>query len=119
MLAFVIEDEPGLRVVYRRVLEDVGFDVVEATDGTSALAVLADCVPDIIFLDMLLPTIKGEIILNHILADPRLKRCHTVMISSNKQFERMVRPDLSLQFLLKPVRPAQIREIVNSVLEKL
>jgi CheY-like chemotaxis protein len=110
MLALIVEDDTGLRLIYRRVLESINFSVLEAPDGLVAMNLLETQTPDIVFLDMLLPNVNGVTVLNHIINTPRLQNIHTVIVSSNKQFEKMLRPDLPISFVLKPIRPAQIRE---------
>jgi CheY-like chemotaxis protein len=111
MLALIIEDDAGLRLIYRRVLEDLGYGVREAADGMEALELLDLHTPDLIFLDMLLPKISGVTVLNHITTTPKLRSVHIVIVSSNQQFEKLAHSDLDIDFVLKPIRPAQIREL--------
>jgi CheY-like chemotaxis protein len=118
MLALVVEDDHGLRMIYRRILQDAGLEVMEAGDGAVALTLLESRVPDIIFLDMLLPQVNGVTVLNYIMTEPRLSSTRTVIVSSNRQFEQMIRPGSSVQFILKPIRPSQIRELAAAVLER-
>jgi CheY-like chemotaxis protein len=117
MLALVVEDEGGLRVIYRKVLEDLGFQVVEAPDGSTALNHLDTLVPDLIFLDMLLPNINGVTVLNHIVTDPRMLHTRIIIVSSNKQFEKIIGNNPMITFVLKPIRPAQIRELATATLQ--
>ncbi len=52
----VVEDDPGVRRFCTRVLEAAGYDVVEAEDGASALAVLeTEGGIDLLFTDILMP----------------------------------------------------------------
>jgi CheY-like chemotaxis protein len=111
MLALVVEDDAGLRLIYHRVLESLGYEVIEAGDGVTALRMLEAHTPDIVFLDMLLPNVNGVTVLNLITTTPRLAHTKTVVVSSNRQFEKMLNPELLVQFILKPIRPAQIREL--------
>ena len=53
-----IEDDADLRALLRMILEDEDFDVLEASDGTSGLA-LADESIDLVLLDIKLPDIGG------------------------------------------------------------
>lgn len=117
MQALVVEDDPGLRLIYRRVLEDIGFTVIEAENGAIALEILGVTVPDIVFLDMLLPEVSGVTVLNHLTTTPAYDKTLTIIVSSNKQFERVLRPDSPVHFVLKPIRPAQIRELALSVMQ--
>ncbi len=109
MLAVVIEDEISICLIYRRVLEKLGYEVIEALDGEAALSVLSHCQPQIIFLDMLLPKVSGVTVLNYITTTPHLAHVPTVIVSSNKQFESLVCTHPSVDFVLKPIRPEQIR----------
>ncbi len=118
MLAMVVEDDTGLRSIYRRVLERIDFEVLEAPDGMVAMSLLETHTPDIVFLDMLLPNINGATVLSHLTTTPRLQQTRVVIVSSNRQFEKLLQPDLPISFVLKPIRPAQIREYALAVLEK-
>jgi CheY-like chemotaxis protein len=119
MLALVVEDDPGLRLIYRRILQDIGLTVIEAGDGVDALEILETQVPDLIFLDMLLPRVSGATVLNHITTEPKLSNTQTIIVSSNRQFERIVQPGTLVSFVLKPILPRQIREIALQAMEQL
>jgi len=53
-----IEDDADLRELLRMILEDNGFDVVEAADGASGVAQADDSI-DLVLLDIKLPDIGG------------------------------------------------------------
>lgn len=56
----VVEDEPAVREVTRRVLERSGFEVVVAEDAHAALAVLAaGGVVDVMVSDVIMPDVNG------------------------------------------------------------
>lgn len=64
----VIEDEPQLRLLLRRLITDAGYDVSEAATGAAGLdAALAEDY-DLILLDLMLPDIPGEDVLQVVLA---------------------------------------------------
>lgn len=109
MLAVVVEDEISICLIYKRVLEKLGYEVIEALDGEIALAILERYQPDIIFLDMLLPKVNGVTVLNYITTSSHLFHVPTIIVSSNKQFESMAHTHPSVDFVLKPIRPEQIR----------
>lgn len=113
--ALIVEDDQGLRLIYNRVLSDLGYDVIEAPTGAQALEVLENSAPEIIFLDMLLPQVNGMAVLDFIGQKPHLRHMQVVIVSSNKQFD--IHPDIPnpVEFILKPIRPAQIRELARSL----
>ncbi len=55
----VVEDDPAVRVSLERSLRFEGYEVVTAGDGESALAALAEHVPDAVLLDLGLPRLGG------------------------------------------------------------
>ena len=55
----VVDDEPNMRKVIRAMLIEDGFEVHDARDGESALAVLADHHIDIVVTDLKMPKIDG------------------------------------------------------------
>jgi DNA-binding response OmpR family regulator len=55
----VLEDDAGLRASLRMVLEDEGYDVVEAADAERALHVVADSDVDLMLVDLMLGGMDG------------------------------------------------------------
>jgi two-component system response regulator ResD len=55
----VVDDEATIREVIRRYLERDGYMVREAADGYGALDALAEALPDLLVLDLMLPGIDG------------------------------------------------------------
>jgi len=112
-LALIVEDDSALRMIYRRVLDSIDYDVLEAEDGALAIELLEQHEPNILFLDILLPLVNGVDVLEYIYNTPRLHRTHIVIVSSNRQFERYADEMPSAEFILKPIRPAQIRALAK------
>jgi CheY-like chemotaxis protein len=112
-LAMIIEDEGGLRAIYRRVLGDMGCTLIEAADGASALDLLAHHTPDVIFLDLLLPEVSGAEVLNFIQHTPHLSHTRVVIVSAHREIEQQIADVANFQFVLKPIRPAQIRQFAS------
>lgn len=54
-----IEDNSVNMLLVSRIVEAEGHDLIQAEDGTKALAILSETVPDIILLDINLPGING------------------------------------------------------------
>ena len=58
-LILVVDDEKTLRLVLRRVMQQEGYEVVEAVDGEEALQVCQQKQPDMILLDAMMPGMDG------------------------------------------------------------
>lgn len=55
----VVDDSRVIRAVARRILEQLNYSVDEAEDGMTGLRACHDRMPDLIFLDWNMPSMKG------------------------------------------------------------
>lgn len=55
----IVEDDPGIRIVLRTVLQDEGYEVVEAATGEEGLALSTANAVDLALVDLRLPGIQG------------------------------------------------------------
>ena len=55
----IVDDDPEIRAVLRRVLEDEGYTVETAPDGRAALALITASPPDLLITDLLMPGLTG------------------------------------------------------------
>lgn len=58
-VVLVVDDEPALLLLAADVLEEAGFEVLTASDGSQALDVVGSQPLDLILLDMRMPVIDG------------------------------------------------------------
>src|SRR5205807_7259002 len=58
-LILIADDDQTERFLQRQVLESAGFDIVEAKSGTAALELYAECKPDLVLLDVMMPEMNG------------------------------------------------------------
>lgn len=60
-VVLVVDDEPGVRTLVRRILGNAGYGVVEAGNGVEALAVMASSQQvDFLIADLDMPVMRGE-----------------------------------------------------------
>ena len=81
----VVEDSRYQRLASRHILSEAGFSVVEASDGEEALRLARESQPDLIILDMLLPKLGGEHVLQALRQDPATTRIPVIVVSSLPQ----------------------------------
>jgi two-component system chemotaxis response regulator CheY len=58
-VVMVVEDDPATRRLYRFLLANSGYSVIEAEDGMAALSQLATAPCDVIITDMNMPRMSG------------------------------------------------------------
>ncbi len=56
----VADDEPAIVEMIRDILEEYGFHVVTAANGSEALRLIEEAEPEVVLLDMNMPVLDGE-----------------------------------------------------------
>ncbi|MBI1915051.1 MAG: response regulator [Planctomycetes bacterium] len=116
----VIDDNTTVRAVSRAILESVGYEVLEAADGTAGLDLLWEHGADLVLCDLLMPGQEGLETLRQL----RLRSDVPVIIMSG-QAERLDGSALfpiarlfgATNTLRKPFGPAELLGAVHSALE--
>ena len=62
----VVDDASFMRMRCRQMLDDNGFDVVEAANGIEAIAVYKESHPDMVLMDITMPDMDGLTALKHL-----------------------------------------------------
>ena len=73
-IALIIEDNADLSEIFSRALQTAGFEVEAILDGKIAETRLKEIVPNVIVLDMHLPSVDGPTLLKQIHADERCRK---------------------------------------------
>jgi CheY-like chemotaxis protein len=81
----VIEDDEDVRDAITGSLVHAGYGVSVASHGAAALETLqtADVLPDVIFLDLMMPIMDGERFLRALREDPRLAALPVVLLTGD------------------------------------
>jgi DNA-binding response OmpR family regulator len=64
----VVDDEPNIRLLYEKELQQEGYGVVLASDAREALRIMAQSRPDLVVLDIKMPGMDGIEALGRILS---------------------------------------------------
>ena len=113
----VVDDEQYVTKLVERTLEDAGFAVTVATDGNSALAMLAEKEPDLVLLDIRMPDMSGWAVLIALKTNRKLEKVPVVIMTASPPTQedeeiRALRADgllnkpFSVEELLKQVKTA-------------
>jgi len=115
----VVDDEPNIREGSQRILSRVGFEVLKASNGMEALAMLAENTIPIILLDLKMPGMDGMEVLERIrqLDETILVIVITGFATVETAIEAMKQG--AYDFIPKPFEPEQLRIVVKRAAEKL
>ncbi len=113
----VVDDEPGIRELMREILEEEGYEVRMAENGTRARAALDDRVPDLVLLDIWMPDVDGVTLLKEWRTQGRLTM-PVVMMSGHGTVHTAVEATRlgAFDYLEKPIAYKQLLETVKKAL---
>ncbi len=113
----VVDDEPTVLHLFRRMFDKVGVEVLTAANAAEARRLVAETRPDVAILDLVLPDqtgLQAFQVLKEI--DPRLPVIFmTASGNSDTAIEAMKLG--ALDYLLKPLDFAEVRKLVDQALE--
>jgi type IV pilus assembly protein PilB len=88
----VIDDSTHARQIIKKLIEKkTSWKVREAEDGMKGLAQVVEQFPDLIILDIMMPTMDGYEFLQHLRADPRTNGLPVVILSSLDQVDNEIK----------------------------
>lgn len=114
MNALVIDDSRAMRLILGRMLRDLGFDVVDATNGREGLEQLTASAPDLVLVDWNMPEVSGIEFLESMRRPPYSSSAKVVMVTTETEIPQVLRAlgAGADEYLMKPFTK-------DAVLEKL
>ena len=112
----VVDDHWGNRSVIVNLLEPLGFEIVEATDGQEGLNKAAEFHPDLIVVDLVMPVMDGFELIGRLRQLPQLQDA-AIIASSASVFEAYQSRSFAAganEFLPKPISADSLLEILQS-----
>ena len=118
----IVDDSSVMRKIVERSLRMAGIElekVLEADSGVTALSVIQQGVPDLIFSDINMPTMDGIEFIRQLQSVELAKGVPVVMITTEGGQTRVMEAlSLGAQgYIRKPFTPEQVREQVVPLLE--
>ena len=113
----IVEDHPTMREAMRLILEHEGFDLREAPDGATAIAMVKERPPDVMFLDLNIPGASGADVLTQLKADPATRDVRVIIVTATGEEGRDVVINLGAdEYFTKPFSPTALLRTVEKVL---
>lgn len=115
----MIEDHDDTACLVRFILERHGYAVRHAPDGTNAKRLTETTEPpDLVLLDISLPTLSGFDVLRAIRSTPAWEEVPVVMLTANGRPEAMTEATTlgAAEYLKKPFSPDRLLQVVNSLM---
>ena len=113
----VIDDDTAIREMVTEMLEEQGFDVLQAADGVAGLEAVRKEKPDLVILDVMMPRLNGFDCAAAIKGDPACRHIPILMLTVLDDAQRAF--GLGVEgYLTKPFEEAAVTAEVQRLLGK-
>jgi len=116
----VVEDEAPIREMLCFVLEQKGYEPIEAEDYDAALEKICEPYPELVLLDWMLPGGSGINLIKHLKRDEMTRKIPVVMLTARGEEEDKVR-GLEVgadDYITKPFSPKELMARLKAVMRR-
>lgn len=115
-VVLLVDDQPHSVSALHDVLDEAGFTVLVALDGSTALQRAREALPDVILLDAVMPGIDGFEVARRLQADPRTQGLPIIFMTGLSETEDVERAFAAggVDYVTKPVRPREVLARLNA-----
>jgi len=117
----IVEDNEQNRVLIRQIFTHHGYEVMEAHDGPTGLAMACAHVPDLILLDIQMPVMNGFMVIRELRNTPELKKVKVIAVTSfamKGDREKALEAGFD-DYVTKPIDTRKLPELVAQVLTRM
>ncbi|MFH1774401.1 MAG: response regulator [Methanobacteriota archaeon] len=117
----VVDDDPDMRLLLRRLLEREGYEALEAENGEKCLREAEKKKPDLILLDIMMPGLDGWEVCRMLKESPSTKSIRVSMLSVRNEEEDV---EKSFEYayadahLGKPVKREELISTIERLLQQ-
>ena len=116
----ILEDEKNIVDIVRFNLQREGYATLEAYDGEAGLALAREKKPDLILLDVMMPTMDGIETCRALRCDPALKETMVVFLSALGEEEQQLAGfgAGADDYISKPIKPKLLISRIQAILKR-
>lgn len=112
----IVDDSSAIRQSITFILEQAGYEVVQAQDGADAVTKLSK-VFDLIISDVNMPNMDGIALTRHLRQTPQYKFVPVLMLTTESQAEKMQEGKAAgaTGWIVKPFEPEKLLAVVKKL----
>ena len=117
-IIMLADDDIEIRRILVRALNDLDAEILEASDGEEALETIIQRQPDLVILDVMMPTLSGWELCKYIRSKPNLEHIAVLMLTAiGRTVNEMTSPLYGADaYMDKPFDIQEVLETVNNLL---
>ncbi len=117
----IVDDEPHIRLLLEQTLdelEEMGVELLLASNGREALEIVSEERPDLVLLDVMMPFVNGFDVCRQMKADPELASIFVMMLTAKGQeLDRVTGEEVGANlYVTKPFDPDEVLDKAAEVL---
>lgn len=117
----IVDDEAYIRVLMEQTLEDLedeGVELLTASNGTEALALIQTEKPDLVFLDVMMPKMNGFEVCQAVKQDAAIQNTYIIMLTAKGQeFDQKQGHEVGADlYMTKPFDPDEVLAKATQIL---
>jgi DNA-binding response OmpR family regulator len=110
----VVDDEPDVLLIVKTGMQAEGYDVVTASNGVDALAMVKEEKPDVVILDVMMPLMDGFEVLAKLKEDDATAAVPVIMLTGLSERSKIQKALISgIHFYV--VKPFEFEELIQKV----
>lgn len=121
----LVDDDPDILEGLLAVLESQPYRIKTAQDGEQCLEMIAEEIPDLVILDLLMPRLDGFAVIREIRSSPQYATMSIIILTtviedaSRRRYELETGLEMDVQdYIEKPVSPAELLKRIANILEQ-
>ena len=116
----VVDDDVAINELIKVNLELVGYEVLQAYEGTTGFAIAKQEIPDLVVLDVMMPEVDGYTVAQRIRQNETTKNVPIIMLTALSQLDDKVKGfDIGVDdYLVKPFEMDELKVRVRALLKR-
>ncbi len=112
----VVDDEPGLLRLFSELVARLGVTTWQASGGIRAIEVLRKDTPDLMILDLAMPEVSGQDVLEYVRTQPHLDTMKVMILTARPYMIPEIEALGIDRWVSKPVMPLDFLDHVRDML---
>jgi len=117
----IVDDEPHIRYLLELTLEELteeGVELISADNGETAIEIIRDELPEIVFLDVMMPKMNGFDVCHTVKHEMGLQDIYIVLLTAKGQeFDRQRGQESGANiYMTKPFNPDDLLQMTKEIL---
>lgn len=114
----VVDDDQGTTKLLEYILSKQGYDVISVNNSSDTLPVALAHDPNLILLDLMMPSVDGLEVCRHLRAEPQFANIPIIFFTSVGEIEKKVAAFGSgaSDYIVKPIHPQELQIRIKALI---